>query len=63
MNSLGVVRTFANESRLIEWLEDRKSDMGSHDSFREWLSDYYIEGNKIEVCGITYSFLDCLRLI
>ena len=60
---VGIVRTFTNEEKLIEWLEDRKIDFGSHESFREWLSSYYINGNKIEVCGKSYGFVDCITLI
>ena len=63
MDGVGITRTFANESRLAEWFEVRKADCGSRNAFVEWLSLYYREGNKIEVSGKTYSYLECLKFV
>lgn len=59
----GVVRTFASESRLIEWLKDRNYDCGSPEDFSEWFNDFFEAGNEIEVHGESYGYLDCIELI
>jgi hypothetical protein len=63
MNVTGIVRSFTSESKLIEWLEDRNWDCGSSEAFSEWLNDFFENGNEIEVCGESYSYLDCIELI
>lgn len=63
MDTVGIVRTFTNEDKLIQWLEDRKMDFGSQDAFKEWLSLYYLEGNKIEANGKLYGYAECMELV
>lgn len=63
MSVTNVIRTFTNESRLTEWLEDRRDDLGNHGAFIEWLSLYYLEGNKIEASGKSYGYAECMELI
>ena len=58
-----IIRTFKCEESLIEWLEDRNWDCGSAEAFCEWLNDFFQNGNKIEVQGNLYTYLDCIELI
>lgn len=55
--------SFNTIGELRRWLESKNFVAGSPETFCDWLSDFFDEGNTIAVHGEEYDYWSCLELV
>ena len=55
--------TFANVSRLKDWLKETMFDSMNPEDFYEWLQNFFDEGNTVTVHGEEYDYWACWELV
>lgn len=55
--------SFNTVSQLREWLEKKNYECESGESFSNWLTEYFNNGNTVTVHGEDYDFWACWELI
>lgn len=54
---------FPDVSALERWLKMKKSEAGYREVFREWLTNFFKEGNTVTIYGEEYDFGACWELV
>lgn len=57
-----LVHNFQSERKLVDWLEMRRGEHGSPESFYGWLEGYLDEGNEICVGGYELDYTTICEL-